>query len=286
MQSGANCRRQKSFVAVPAVAAAALLCISRFDGCWVPGLGPSRLTLSAKVSASREALARTALAPVDSSKPESVGPEENDALPRRGFAAAAAAVASLLLASGGSLSKPARAFFGNGEFDLRDVVPPIPPKPSRNPFIRRLQEKSWQLEPWARMHNFLKVTRTKFSSEGPFSAYRVFVHWKPAPDNFKFDIMNQDNFKEAARLGKIVIDTDMTGSGGKDWNDIEVYAYKDDEARQYCQEKLIIEDLCEIPFELQEAILTIMKTPFPEYVPPKKKSDVKIAAESLASQNA
>eukprot|EP00434_Breviolum_minutum_P022646 symbB.v1.2.019983.t1/scaffold1654.1/size107508/8 len=55
---------------------------------------------------------------------------------------------------------------------------------------------------------------------------------------------------EAAKSGKILIDSDMTLLD----NGIEVYVYKDEQAKEDLAKMIIIEDLVIIPTELQKAI--------------------------------
>jgi len=150
-----------------------------------------------------------------------------------------------------------------------NVLPPIPPKPSPNKFIRGLQERAWQKEPFMRMRLYLEAVTQRFlvTYESNIFDSKKYIHWSTDlnnPNIYKFDVMNKDNYNEAASKSLILIDSDMTDKA----NGIEVFVYKDEEARDYCQSNLIIEDLVQIPTELQNAIEVIKKTPFPEYKEP------------------
>ncbi|CAE7389641.1 ATP4A [Symbiodinium sp. CCMP2456] len=121
---------------------------------------------------------------------------------------------------------------------------------------------------------------------------KYFIHWTAEPDSeefFKFDVVDRDNYNEvptkdsvvldaharrdksatellsklqAARSGQILIDSDIS----EPEEGIEVYVYKNAEARAELGKAILIQDLVIVPKELQDAIRVIQATPFPPYV--------------------
>ncbi|CAK9104487.1 Potassium-transporting ATPase alpha chain 1 [Durusdinium trenchii] len=172
---------------------------------------------------------------------------------RRTFAAAALAAASLVAGA------PAHAK------EVIQVLPPVPPKPSPDPFIYNLQVAAWKKEPYARMRLYLQAVTQRFIMDMETSAFggKYFLHWSTDPksdDFFKFDVVDRNVYNEAAREKKILIDSDLTLAE----NGIEVYVYKDQQAKEDLTTK--VEDLVIIPSQLQNAIRVIQSTPFPEFV--------------------
>jgi hypothetical protein len=178
---------------------------------------------------------------------------------------------TLLLGAG----LPACAAFYSS-MEQRPFPPPIPPKPSKNAFIRKMQVESWRKEPFARMQDFINAMNQNFIITQGFFAERKIVHWGPGPEVFKFDVLDKDNFNEAARLGKVLKDSDMTSVD----QGIEVYVYANDEARDYCQKQLQIQDVIEIPYDLQDNIKAILQTPFPEFIEPLAKPIAAAASQT------
>ncbi|CAJ1401881.1 unnamed protein product [Effrenium voratum] len=177
-----------------------------------------------------------------------------DASPGRRDAAAVLA-ASLLVGS------PATAK------DVVQVPAPVPPKPSKNPAIYNLQVVGWKREPYGRMALYLQAVTQRFIQDMETSVFggKSFIHWTTEPESddfFKFDVVDRSNYNEAAKSGQILIDSDMSVPE----NGLEVYVYKDKEARDDLTKKILVEDLVIIPTELQEAVRVIQKTPFPPFV--------------------
>eukprot|EP00913_Durusdinium_trenchii_P022926 g21527.t1 len=146
---------------------------------------------------------------------------------RRTFAAAALAAASLVAGA------PAHAK------EVIQVLPPVPPKPSPDPFIYNLQDSppttvaAWKKEPYARMRLYLQAVTQRFIMDMETSAFggKYFLHWSTDPksdDFFKFDVVDRNVYNEAAREKKILIDSDLTLAE----NGIEVYVYKDQQAKE------------------------------------------------------
>ncbi|CAL1158309.1 unnamed protein product [Cladocopium goreaui] len=181
----------------------------------------------------------------------------SDATGRRRMSAAAVLAAATIWAG----SKSASAM------KVVQVLPPVPPKPSKNPFIYNLQVAAWKKEPYARMRLYLQAVTQRFIQDMETSAFggKSFIHWttdEKSEEFFKFDVVDRNAYNEAARSGKILIDSDMTLVD----NGIEVYVYKDEQAKEDLAKQIIIEDLVIIPTELQKAIRVIQDTPFPEFV--------------------
>ncbi|CAE7737408.1 ATP4A [Symbiodinium pilosum] len=149
-----------------------------------------------------------------------------------------------------------------------NVLPPVPPKPSKDKFIYDLQVQSWKAEPYDRMRLYIQAVTQRFVQEleaNPFGG-KYFIHWTTDPNAegfFKFDVVDRDNYNEAARSGKILIDSDIT----EQEEGIEVYVYKTLEAKEELAKTILVQDVVVVPGELQDAIKVILATPFPPYEP-------------------
>lgn len=231
-------------VVATAVSAATLLC----EFAWVPHT-------SAPLASSRP-LARAGAAPPAASA--AADTEEADipagTVGRRG---GAVALASAVLLAGLTVAGAAPAVRAVTPGRLLNTPPPIPPKPSSNAFIRALQAKSWALEPFTRQRNYLKAVLIQDVGQGIFNPKFV-IHW--SPDSYKWDVMDEANFKEAKLQGKLLIDSDLSDPG----SEMTIYLYQNNEAREYCQTKIGVEQVIEGPDDLIEAVEIIKKTPFGE----------------------
>mmetsp|Transcript_26675 Transcript_26675/g.50123 ORF Transcript_26675/g.50123 Transcript_26675/m.50123 type:complete len:266 (-) Transcript_26675:29-826(-) len=224
-----------------AVLACAIATSGRCADAWTSGSPQRPLTKDTRIALPRNA----------DNRPE-------DALSRRDLSNNAAAVAAALLT--GSTSTPALAK------ERPQVLPPIPPKPSKDKFIYDMQVLSWKYEPYDRMRLYLQAVTQRFVQELEASVFggKYFIHWTTEPegeDFFKFDVVDRDNYNQAARSGLILIDSDITDND----EGIEVYVYKNATAKEELAKQILIEDLVVIPQELQDAIRVIQKTPFPPY---------------------
>jgi len=148
------------------------------------------------------------------------------------------------------------------DWGVRNVLPTDPPNPDPDPFVRRLQEKTWALEPVLRQRMYLKAmqVRLRLSQELGILKNKYFVHW--SPDIYKYDILEEEQFKEATRKGKLLTDVDMTEPS----SELPVFVYTDEKARSFVQDELGVYDLVELPEDLIAAIEQIKATPFPKYV--------------------
>lgn len=196
-------------------------------------------------------------------------------LQRRELAASAAS--GLLL---GLPDAPARAE-APAPLDGQQVRLPKPPKPNPDPFVRKLQEQEWKKEPYDQMRLYLGAVQQRFvaSFETTIFNQKIFVHWDV--DSYKFDVMDRNTFNEAGKRGLLLVDSDMSDA---DWG-FQVFVYKDEEARKFCQKNLVQEDYIEIPATVQYVIEYVRKTPFPEYKPlPRKPRPPKTPEQEKASE--
>eukprot|EP00930_Biecheleria_cincta_P061391 TRINITY_DN46966_c0_g1_i1.p1 TRINITY_DN46966_c0_g1~~TRINITY_DN46966_c0_g1_i1.p1 ORF type:complete len:350 (-),score=62.88 TRINITY_DN46966_c0_g1_i1:55-1017(-) len=178
-------------------------------------------------------------------------------LQRRELAASAAS--GLLL---GLPAAPARAE-APAPIPGQQVRLPKPPKPSPDPVIRKRQEQEWKKEPYDQMRLYLGAVKQRFvaSFEETIWNQKIFVHWDV--DSYKFDVMDRNTFNEAGKRGLLLVDSDMSD---RDWG-YQIFVYKDEEARKFCQKNLVTEDYIEIPSNVQYVIEYVRRTPFPEYKP-------------------
>jgi len=222
--------------------------------------------MGAVVGCGRHTLAWTGCAPRQVSKGDRItGSSQSgrtlelrstmDTSNRRSFTGAAAVFFAALCAGASTASA-----------ERPNVLPPVPPKPSKNKVIYDLQVQSWKAEPYDRMRLYLQAVTQRFIQELEASAFggKYFIHWTAEPDSeefFKFDVVDRDNYNEAARSGQILIDSDIS----EPEEGIEVYVYKNAEARAELAKTILIQDLVIVPKELQDAIRVIQATPFPPY---------------------
>jgi len=240
-------RRRRALLGVAAFAAAAALGLARRDAAWVPGTGSNsaagweaggeEAALAARPSGqhgSAVALSGAARAPVG------VGT-------LAGCAGALAAALVALLAAAPSAC---------ADWGVRNVGSVKPPPPDPNPKIRALQAKSWAMEPFTRQRMYLKAMAQRM--EFGLLNQRYFVHW--APDSYKYDVLDQKNFEEATKLGKLLLDSDLS----EPTSESVVFIYAKPEDQQWVSDNLGVVDFLEIPAELQKAIEQIKATPFGE----------------------
>mmetsp|Transcript_82971 Transcript_82971/g.231498 ORF Transcript_82971/g.231498 Transcript_82971/m.231498 type:complete len:233 (-) Transcript_82971:86-784(-) len=134
--------------------------------------------------------------------------------------------------------------------------PDSPPVPSSDPFIRRLQAKSWALEPYSRTRIYLEAVKRKIQPN-PFMNKKYFVRW--APDLNSFDVLNEKSRNEAVDLGKILKDNDLSNDG----DEFEAFTYASEEDRAWVKKNLPVDDaFIELPSKLVETIKKIKSQKF------------------------
>mmetsp|Transcript_45039 Transcript_45039/g.144304 ORF Transcript_45039/g.144304 Transcript_45039/m.144304 type:complete len:285 (-) Transcript_45039:112-966(-) len=137
----------------------------------------------------------------------------------------------------------------------------MPPKPSLDPGIRKLQEKSWNKEPYSRMRQYLMPRGAQLRGEAnisnPFEITR-FVRW-PDDEN-RYDIVSKDVLKEAKELGKIIDDESISAAG----DDFRSWLYVSPADRDYVQDKLNAERTEVLPQILIENIALVRSRKFGE----------------------
>lgn len=181
---------------------------------------------------------------------------------RRGILLSGAAAG--LVASTGA--QPAAADWG-----VRNVFPLNLPDPDPDPFVRRLQKRSWSMEPIFRQRLYLKAMRQGLMQRGELGLgnEKYFVHWtaqKDKQDFYKYDILDNKNFNAAVSQGLLLADKEMTDTE----EELMVFVYRKPEDQAYVEENLGVLDRVECTQELIDMIELIKKTPFPEYKPPAK----------------
>jgi len=246
----------RSFVAMVAVIALLGLVLIGSPSAWVSGSGKSQGTPEdeTRLSTFRTATMKGAELP---SSHSSLLHEESDQISGAALTAAmVAAVLGFLVAVPGAM-----ATIGGPGWEVRNVMPVEAPVPDENPFIRQLQAKSWQMEPVLRQRNFLKAMKNRLFQKGELGFFqpKYFVHW--GEDSFKYDILEQKNYNEAQKLGRIRVDADMTEPN----EELPVFVYTKPTDQNWVAENLGVFDLVEIPDELQVAIQEIRSIPFPGY---------------------
>lgn len=158
------------------------------------------------------------------------------------------------LARGSFLSAAAALLAGapsaHADWGVRNVMPTDPPIPSPNAFIRKLQAKSWALEPILRQRSYLKAMKQRLYAQSQlgFGKNKYFVHW--SLDSYKYDILEENQFNEATRLGLLLVDSDMSEPTAE----LPVFLYKNATDQAYVADKLGVYDLVELPDELVQAI--------------------------------
>jgi len=176
-------------------------------------------------------------------------PSSSDHLPALGRRSAASA--ALLAALGAAPA--ARGYEG-----VRNTPDPFSPDPSDNPFIRKLQAKTWAMQSSIRQRAWLKAMM-KQRQDNKFYAPFSIVRWSNnGNDQYKYDILEDGNFKEANTQGKVLAEQEMSDP----LNDLVVYVYVNDEARDYTQKTVGVYDTIECPDDLIEAIAEVKKNPF------------------------
>mmetsp|Transcript_68927 Transcript_68927/g.175151 ORF Transcript_68927/g.175151 Transcript_68927/m.175151 type:complete len:284 (-) Transcript_68927:114-965(-) len=184
---------------------------------------------------------------------------------RSGVLAMALNVFALGAGAGGS--SPARAEVGESGNLFVKMYPVIPPAPSLDPLIRKMQAASWKKSPEQRIGAYLKVLATgKVLDEGSNLQWHPVVWGKGEDERYKFDILDDFQLTRAKLFGKILVDSDLTLRG----NELPVYLYPTVEDRNYVQKEIGCKDLLEIPEIVQRNVEAARKAPFPEYVPKRR----------------
>lgn len=137
---------------------------------------------------------------------------------------------------------------GDAEWGPNGRMKTRPPKPDANPYIAALQKKSWEMEPAIRTRLYLKAADQKFGSLAP----RFFVRWNDDP--YKFDVLEESNLREANKLGKILIDAQLSDES----MEMTVFIYPNKEAQDYVAKNIGAIDFLEVPDELKKN-LEVMK---------------------------
>jgi len=153
----------------------------------------------------------------------------------------------------------------NADWGVRITMPFEYPEPDPDPWVRSLQAKSWANEPWTRQRIYLLAVAQRL--EIGILNKRYFVHW--SPESYKYDVLDDQAFKDAKQAGKLLVDSDMTEPSSNTL--VFIYAKPGDQA--WVEEKIGVKDTVEIPDADKEVIEQIRTTPFPPkgWVPPKVK---------------
>lgn len=134
----------------------------------------------------------------------------------------------------------------NGKMKIR------PPKPDPNPYIAALQKKSWEMEPYIRTRLYLKASDQKLADLAP----RFFVRW--STDEYKFDVLEEGNLREANNLGKVQIDPKLSDPS----MEMTVFIYTNKDAQEYVQKQIGAADIAEVPAELKKSLETMKQNKF------------------------
>jgi len=153
----------------------------------------------------------------------------------------------------------------NADWGIRTTMQLNYPEPDPDPWVRSLQAKSWANEPWVRQRLFLKSVAQQLEI-GVFNK-GYFVHW--SHESYKYDVLDDQEFKDAKQAGKVLVDSDMT----EPTSDTLVFIYTKPEDREWVEKRIGIKDTAEVPDESKKVIEQIRATPFPPkgWVPPKTK---------------
>uniref|UniRef100_A0A6T1IIG6 Uncharacterized protein n=1 Tax=Alexandrium monilatum TaxID=311494 RepID=A0A6T1IIG6_9DINO len=175
--------------------------------------------------------------------------------PSRRSAAAAGAAAAAAALAGIAPAAHADQFIlpymkpGNPDkLDYRD--PDFPPVPDEDPFVRKLQAKSWAMEPIIRTRLFLMEEKRRVQPN-PFADYKFFV--KRVDSSTQWDVLDEASWKSASELGKVLLDNDLSFRR-EEW---ESFVYATDKDQEWVARNLNVTDIVEMPPELVEKIRLI-----------------------------
>eukprot|EP00419_Tripos_fusus_P023952 CAMPEP_0172717078 /NCGR_PEP_ID=MMETSP1074-20121228/70278_1 /TAXON_ID=2916 /ORGANISM="Ceratium fusus, Strain PA161109" /LENGTH=226 /DNA_ID=CAMNT_0013541927 /DNA_START=86 /DNA_END=766 /DNA_ORIENTATION=+ len=151
----------------------------------------------------------------------------------------------------------------SADWGVRTTLPVEELEPDPDPWVRSLQAKSWANEPWTRQRIYLSAVALRMNI-GMFNK-RYFVHW--TPESYKYDLLDENGFKDAKLAGKLLIDSDMTDP--KTNTLVFIYAKPEDQA--WVEKNGGVVDTIEMPQSEKDAIEQIRRTPFPPkgWTPPK-----------------
>jgi len=240
-----KCRPALATIAIASIALASI----GFSSTWC--ISNKSLVHTDKSDAARKLLTLKA-SDSSSTSTWAVDAEETpDGAGSSGFAAAAfAMVAAVVLVCGHA--SPSFADWG-----VRNQASTKPPKPDKDPFIRSLQAKSWAMEPIFRQRLYLRAVEQRVKNENPgFFTKKFFVHY--SPDSKYFDILDEGNFNEANKLGKLLTDSDLTDPT----SDLVVYLYATPKDQKWVAENIGVADYVEYPADLIQAIDELKANPF------------------------
>lgn len=132
--------------------------------------------------------------------------------------------------------------------------------PSDNPYIRRMQKLSWEMQPIFRAQAYLSAVTTRLNGASLLGVFekKTFVHWDES--SYKYDMLEEKVYKQAFELGKIKQDLKISDPP----NDLNVFIYNSPADRAYVDKEFGIKDIIELPNDLQKTIEEIKKIPFPE----------------------
>lgn len=215
--------------------AACCLAVPRDGATWVAGPSPPARSSAAAAHSDKKEEEVTA----ETRSRRSILGREGSAL---------AALASVLLGADNS-----RADWG-----VRNLMPTDPPVPSDNDFIRSLQKKSWELEPVFRTRLYLKAVKQKLSMAGELGLfnYKYFVRYPNEP--YKFDILDEPNYKEAVKSGKVFEDSVYSNPG----DEVAVFLYKSPADQEWVYTNLQVCDKVVLPDELIANIEEVKRRKF------------------------
>mmetsp|Transcript_3598 Transcript_3598/g.10432 ORF Transcript_3598/g.10432 Transcript_3598/m.10432 type:complete len:253 (-) Transcript_3598:34-792(-) len=141
---------------------------------------------------------------------------------------------------------------GDAEWGSGGKMKIRPPKPDPNPYIAALQKKSWEMEPYIRTRLYLKAADSKLQDLSP----RFFVRW--ANNEYKFDVLEENNLKEANQMGKVQIDPKLSDPT----MEMTVFIYTNKEAQEFVQKSIGAVDVAEVPDELKKSLETMKLNKF------------------------
>lgn len=158
-----------------------------------------------------------------------------------------------------------------------------PPEPDKNDFIRKLQEKTWEMQPVIRTREYLFRTFQEKYQPNPFASQaeqRFAV--RQASNKDAWDVLDNASFQENFGLGKIIIDTELTSK------DFTTYAYTSSVDQDAVRKAATPCGAIELPTDLKQRIELIKSRKFgvaktryaiPESAP-KKKDEYSLAKEN------
>mmetsp|Transcript_70015 Transcript_70015/g.161962 ORF Transcript_70015/g.161962 Transcript_70015/m.161962 type:complete len:233 (+) Transcript_70015:31-729(+) len=131
------------------------------------------------------------------------------------------------------------------EIEYRD--PDVPPVPDENPFIRKMQAKSWAMEPIIRTRLYIMNEKRRVQPN-PFADKKFLVKW--ANDSTRFDVLNEKAYNEASSLGKVLKDEELSYAR----EDFDCYMYASPQDQEWVNTKLNVYSTIALPEELLKTL--------------------------------